>query len=124
MISKRVACYARVSSMDQATGLESQVKVLKTYCEQNQIQNVEFFTDEGISGTKSSRPALDRETYRQNGVVVAVLSHGWEFKKLSSTQIEFKNYDQSEEYADIDSGVPHSIPIVRNQVITCAAHRR
>ena len=65
-----------------------------------------------------------RETYRQNGVVLAVVSHGWKFKKLSRTQIEFKNYDQSEEYADIDSGVPHSIPIVRNQVITCVANRR
>jgi DNA invertase Pin-like site-specific DNA recombinase len=46
--------------MDQATGMESQVRVLKNYCEQNNIENVEFFCDEGISGTKSSRPALDR----------------------------------------------------------------
>jgi DNA invertase Pin-like site-specific DNA recombinase len=60
MIEKRVACYARVSTNDQATGMESQVRVLKTYCEQNNIKEVEFFTDEGISGTKSSRPALDR----------------------------------------------------------------
>lgn len=57
---KKVACYARVSTSDQATGLESQVRVLKQYCEQNNITNVEFYTDEGISGTKSSRPALDR----------------------------------------------------------------
>ena len=55
-----MACYARVSTNDQATGMESQVRVLKTYCEQNNIKEVEFFTDEGISGTKSSRPALDR----------------------------------------------------------------
>jgi DNA invertase Pin-like site-specific DNA recombinase len=60
MFTKRVACYARVSTMDKSTELESQVRVLKTYCEQNQIENVEFFTDEGISGTKSSRAALDR----------------------------------------------------------------
>lgn len=59
-MSKRVACYARVSTADQSTGLESQIRVLKQYCEQNQIHEVEFFTDEGISGTKSSRPALDR----------------------------------------------------------------
>lgn len=57
---KRVACYARVSTMDQSTGLESQVRVLTTYCEQNKIEHVEYFTDEGISGTKSSRPSLDR----------------------------------------------------------------
>ena len=59
-MEKRVACYARVSTDMQAGGMESQVRVLKTYCEHNNITSVEFFTDEGISGTKSSRPALDR----------------------------------------------------------------
>ena len=44
----------------QDTGLESQVRVLRQYCEQNGITNVEFFTDNGVSGTKSSRPALDQ----------------------------------------------------------------
>lgn len=29
-------------------------------CQSNSIEAVEFFTDEGISGTKASRPALDR----------------------------------------------------------------
>lgn len=57
---KKTALYARVSTMDQSTGLESQVRVLKSYCEHNQIEHVEFFTDEGISGTKASRPSLDR----------------------------------------------------------------
>ncbi len=60
MNAKRIACYARVSTQDQSTGMESQIRVLKTYCEQNGYTNAEFFTDEGISGTKSSRPALDR----------------------------------------------------------------
>lgn len=59
-MSKRVACYARVSTADQSTGLESQIRVLRQYCEQNQIADVEFFTDEGISGTRANRPALDR----------------------------------------------------------------
>ncbi|MBK9293305.1 MAG: recombinase family protein [Oligoflexia bacterium] len=75
MNQKRIACYARVSTTDQSTGMESQVRVLKQYCEQNNITNVEFFTDEGISGTKSSRPALDRmmaavETDEISSVVV------------------------------------------------------
>lgn len=60
MVNKKVALYARVSTDMQTGGMESQVRVLKTYCEQNNIQETEFFTDEGISGTKSSRPALDR----------------------------------------------------------------
>jgi DNA invertase Pin-like site-specific DNA recombinase len=59
-VNKKTACYARVSTDFQTGGMESQVRVLRTYCEQNKITNVEFFTDEGISGTKSSRPALDR----------------------------------------------------------------
>ena len=60
MSVKRVAGYCRVSTLDQSTGMESQVRVLKQYFEQNNITDVEFFTDEGVSGTKSSRPALDR----------------------------------------------------------------
>jgi DNA invertase Pin-like site-specific DNA recombinase len=60
MTEKKVACYARTSTQDQKTGLESQVRVLRTYCEQNNITKVEFFTDDGVSGTKSSRPALDQ----------------------------------------------------------------
>lgn len=59
-MEKRIACYARVSTVDQSTGMESQVRVLRQYCSQNGIESAEFFTDEGISGTKSSRPALDR----------------------------------------------------------------
>ena len=57
---RRVACYARVSSHDQATGLESQIRALRVFCEQNGVTNWELFADEGISGVKASRPSLDR----------------------------------------------------------------
>jgi DNA invertase Pin-like site-specific DNA recombinase len=56
----KVALYARVSTEQQTTGLESQVRILKDYCFKNDIVDYEIFMDEGISGTKSSRPALDR----------------------------------------------------------------
>ena len=59
-MEKRTACYLRVSTQDQVGGLESQERVLRLYCEQNNITKVEFFSDHGVSGTKSSRPALDR----------------------------------------------------------------
>ncbi len=59
-MNKKTCLYARVSTDMQQGGMESQIRVLKTYCEQNNITNAEFFTDEGISGTKSNRPALDR----------------------------------------------------------------
>ena len=88
MSQKRVACYARVSTADQATGMESQVRVLKQYCEQNQILNVEFFTDEGISGTKSSRPALDRMmTAVENDEVSSVVVYSFSRFARSTTYL-------------------------------------
>lgn len=59
-MSKKVFLYARVSTDQQATGLEAQIRALKEYCQLNKIEDYELFADEGISGTKSSRPALDR----------------------------------------------------------------
>lgn len=60
MSKKKVCLYARVSTQDQVSGLESQVRALNDYCRMNNITHYEIFADEGISGTKSSRPALDR----------------------------------------------------------------
>lgn len=57
--TRRVAVYARVSTAMQSTGLEAQERAIKTYCEQNNITGFQVFKDEGISGTKASRPALD-----------------------------------------------------------------
>ena len=59
--TKKVSClYARVSTDMQVSGLESQVRALKLYCQHNEITEYEIFTDEGISGAKESRPALNR----------------------------------------------------------------
>ncbi len=60
MNQKKVFLYGRVSTDTQQTGLESQVRALKKFCEQNDINNYELFTDENISGAKVSRPALNR----------------------------------------------------------------
>jgi DNA invertase Pin-like site-specific DNA recombinase len=57
---RRTALYARVSTSDQRTGLESQIRALTVFCDQNKIAEYELFADENVSGTKSSRPALDR----------------------------------------------------------------
>lgn len=60
MNQKKWALYARVSTDQQSSGLESQIRVLKDYCEQYKITNYELFIDENQSGAKSSRPSLDR----------------------------------------------------------------
>lgn len=58
---KRInALYCRVSTDGQQTGLESQIRALKDWCVRNQIAEYELFADEGISGAKESRPALNR----------------------------------------------------------------
>lgn len=58
---KRInALYCRVSTDGQQTGLESQIRALKDWCHRNQISEYEIFADEGISGAKENRPALNR----------------------------------------------------------------
>lgn len=57
---RRSACYARVSTGSQEKGLDAQVRALRLFCEQNGIPDWELFADENQSGTKASRPALDR----------------------------------------------------------------
>jgi site-specific DNA recombinase len=57
---KKTALYASVSTADQHSGLESQIRALKEHCQRNNITDYELFTDENISGAKVSRPSLDR----------------------------------------------------------------
>jgi DNA invertase Pin-like site-specific DNA recombinase len=59
-MTKKIALYCRVSTSDQKTGLEAQIRALKEYCEKNQIGQYELYTDENFSGAKVSRPSLDR----------------------------------------------------------------
>ena len=54
------ALYARTSTSRQEKGLESQIRALKSFCEQKGIADFDVFSDEGVSGAKSSRPGLDQ----------------------------------------------------------------
>jgi site-specific DNA recombinase len=84
----KVALYARVSTDQQATGLESQVRILRDYCAKNDIANYELFTDEGISGTKSSRPALDRMIAAvNNGEISSVIVYSFSRFARSTTHL-------------------------------------
>lgn len=60
LIKKNTALYARVSTGNQGSGLEAQVRALRNYCNQKGIEDILLFTDENQSGVKSSRPALDK----------------------------------------------------------------
>src|SRR5215831_5851852 len=58
----RVAIYVRVSSerQEKEHTIGSQLEALRNYAAQNGMEIVEVFTDEGYSGTRLDRPALDR----------------------------------------------------------------
>lgn len=53
----KAALYLRVSTTDQTT-LNQEIE-LKKYCENNNVEIYRIYKDEGISGSKTSRPQLD-----------------------------------------------------------------
>src|SRR5437762_5867076 len=58
----RAAIYARVSSerQEKEYRIGSQLEALRTYAAKNGMEIDEEFTDEGYSGARLDRPALDR----------------------------------------------------------------
>jgi site-specific DNA recombinase len=74
----RVAIYARVSSerQEKEHTIGSQLEALRNYAAQNGMEIVEEFTDEGYSGARLDRPALDllgrdKNKLRRNSFTVA-----------------------------------------------------
>ena len=53
-----VAIYCRVSTTEQS--VEMQRLDLQRYCEQRGLEVFQEYADEGVSGIKDRRPALDR----------------------------------------------------------------
>lgn len=56
----RVACYSRVSVSGGTQTCDNQLRDLRDYCRARGWDQVTEYVDEGISGTKERRPALDR----------------------------------------------------------------
>lgn len=54
----RVVIYSRVSTVEQSA--QMQLDELRAYCQRSQWEIAEEFVDAGISGSKESRPALNR----------------------------------------------------------------
>lgn len=59
-MNKKVAIYARVSTTHNDQSCERQIVELKKIAENHGWSVVGVYTDEGISGAKKSRPALDQ----------------------------------------------------------------
>ena len=58
MSGTRAAIYARVSTQDQSA--QMQLDVLREFLQRRGLELVGEFVDEGVSGTKESRPELDK----------------------------------------------------------------
>src|ERR1035437_1716832 len=87
-IKRKFAAYARVSTADQTSGLESQIRSLKEHCEKNNIIDFELFTDENFSGAKASRPSLDRMMLAvRNNEVSAVCVYSFSRFARSTTHL-------------------------------------
>jgi DNA invertase Pin-like site-specific DNA recombinase len=57
----KVALYSRVSTNEQNAAM--QLEELRSYCQRRKWEIAEEFTDTGVSGSKESRPALNRLLY-------------------------------------------------------------
>ena len=61
---KRAVAYCRVSTKgqvgDDKFGIESQRDMINEYCAGHDIEVVNWYIDEGVSGAERSRPAMDR----------------------------------------------------------------
>jgi DNA invertase Pin-like site-specific DNA recombinase len=56
----KIALYARVSTTDKGQDPEMQLRELREYCERRKLEIVREYVDNGISGSKESRPELNR----------------------------------------------------------------
>jgi DNA invertase Pin-like site-specific DNA recombinase len=59
-VMKRAALYMRVSTKGHGQTTETQAVALRDYAAHRGFEIIEEYRDEGISGSKDSRPALDR----------------------------------------------------------------
>jgi DNA invertase Pin-like site-specific DNA recombinase len=56
----KIAVYSRISTRDHGQNVELQLRELREYATRRQWQIVEEYSDVGVSGSKDSRPALNR----------------------------------------------------------------
>jgi len=75
----RAGLYLRVSTTDQTT-LNQEIE-LKKYCENNKIEIYKIYREEGVSGSKTSRPQLDLMLQdMRKGLINCIIC--WKFDRL------------------------------------------
>lgn len=119
---RRFALYARVSTSDQRNGLDAQIRALRIFCEQNNVVDYELFADENQSGTKSSRPGLDRMMKAvENGEVETVVVFAFSryarsvthmLKGLEIMRAHKTNFVSLTEKLDLNTSLGHVVFVI------------
>jgi site-specific DNA recombinase len=79
---KLVAVYARTSTSNGAQDPAMQIRELREYCRLRSWKIYDEYVDRGISGTRNSRPELDRliaDAHRHKFAIVAL----WKFDRMA-----------------------------------------
>ena len=83
-----IALYIRTSTNKQHTGNESQELALTNWLRVNNITNYKIYNDDGISGTKESRPALDQLwSDCHSGIITKVVVYSFSRFARSTAQL-------------------------------------
>lgn len=99
--NRKIAAYCRVSTNSQEKGLESQVRAIRLYFQQNGITDFLLYEDENQSGVKTSRPALDKMMKAvRNGEIKQVVVYSFSRYARSTSHLlsalqEFKKLNVS-----------------------------
>jgi len=111
----KVALYARVSTSDKGQDPEMQLRELREYCERRKLNIVMEYIDNGISGSKESRPELNRlmaDANRRRFDAVLV----WKFDRFArSTSHLLKALETfqslSIDFVSLTEGIDTSTPV-------------
>jgi DNA invertase Pin-like site-specific DNA recombinase len=111
----KIALYARVSTSDKGQDPEMQLRELREYCERRKLQVIHQYVDNGISGSKESRPELNRlmaDAYRRKFDAVLV----WKFDRFArSTSHLLKALETFQslkiDFVSLTEGIDTSTPV-------------
>jgi DNA invertase Pin-like site-specific DNA recombinase len=112
--TKRVALYARVSTVNHGQDPEVQLRELRAYCERRGFEIVGEYVDKGISGSRERRPSLDRMmTACRKRLVDAVVVYRYDrfarsLRQLVNSLEEFRSLRI--DFISIHEGVDTSTP--------------
>jgi len=127
----KIGIYARISTLNKGQNTETQLLPMREFCQRNNYEIVEEYIDNGISGSKESRPSFDKmlgdmRTRKINCVLVykldrigRSLSHLLKlFEEFKKRKVEFISLTQN-----INSSTPEGKMFLRMLMVLAEYER-